>query len=1106
MKSLFKIKVSFILWVLMLIAMPLSAVAQNTVSGTVFEDDGSTPLIGATVQVKGTSNVVSTDVDGKYTLKLAKKNATLVISYIGFTPQEIKTEGQSTINVVMKTNSVQLNDVVVTALGISREQKSLGYAVSKVSNEDLTNTVSGNWLNAMNGKVAGLNMTSSNAGPTGSVRVTLRGEQSLNYGSNEALFVVDGVPISSGATASSSGANYANADSPVDFGNDASDINPDDVESVSVLKGPAATALYGSRAANGAIVITTKSGRTNKGIGVTLNSSITWEKAGYWPDFQTEYGPGGDMGVTPYCFWKLTADQTPDGVATSRNYSRLGWGEKYNANVLRYQYASKDWSTNTYAPTPWVYQDDWYTGLFQTGVTYRNTVTIDGSNGKGTSGRVSITNTDNDWIMPNSGYGNQTIAASVRTPFNKWITFSAKVNYYHKTSDNIPMSGYQANNPMYALVWGRTNTSISNWYDEYFQGRFNYENWSSNAQLVYPNEAAYNPYRTLYEETNAMKKNRVFGNMALSITFPVKGLSLDLRGGLDMTDEFRTQKKPYYSPGYQQGFYREQSIRRTETNVDFLLRYVNNNLVGKHLGFNVAFGGNAMYYNYYNQKVTLNKLDIEGVYNVNNAPATDIPVHDQTRQSKAVNSFYGFANLSWDDTYYLDITGRNDWSSTLARGNWSFFYPSVSGSVLFDRLFKLDERANWVDMLKFRLSWANVGNDTTPYSLDSAYATTDYTGSYRLDYTLVNRLIKPENVESWEAGIETRFFRNRIGLDFAVYKSSTTDQIVSATTDAMTGASGMKINAGEIQNKGIEISLHLVPVKFRDFDWTLDFNWARNWNKLVSMSDDWDNTQPLQTSMGTTIGSRVYIYSYVGEQMHVIYGKGYQRAPEGSYYIDETTGQKVDCSGMKLINATTGYPTLDDSPTRRIGQVNPDWTAGLSTRFRYKNISLSASFAAQVGGNCYSVTHFALAYQGKLRNSLEGRYDGLVVDGVNAITNADGTITYQKNKTITESAMIYYNTYKWVRDNAEENTFSTDYLKLKELRLDYALPQKICNRTKVLRSASIGAYATNLFCWTKFPQYDPDNGSLNGSDIHRGIETMTFPMTRTYGVNVKLAF
>ena len=1107
MNQYIKMRSSVITWLLVFFFLPAYAMAQITVSGTVFEEDGTTPMTGATVAEKGTSNAVSTDLDGKFHLNNVKKNATLTFSFVGYAPQEVKVDGRSTINVTMKSQAVQLNDVVVTALGISREQKSLGYSVSKVSNEDLTNSVSGNWLNGMNGKVAGLNLSTSNSGPTSSMRVTLRGEQSLNYGANEALFVVDGVPISSGATASASGGTYANNDAPIDYGNDATDINPEDVESVSVLKGPAATALYGSRAANGAIIITTKSGRANKGIGVTVNSSITWEDADFFPDFQDQYGSGNDMGTKPYCFWKVPAAQAYDGVATAgRYYSRFAWGEKFNPEVLRYQYASKNWETGIYTALPWVYQDDWYTGLFQTGVTYRNTVTIDGNNGKGTNARLSITDNHNEWILPNTGFNNQTIALSVNTKLNQWMSLNAKVNYYRKESDNIPVPGYQANNPLYALAWGRNTSSIKNYADEYFGGRFTYENWSTKNDLVFPNEDAYNPYRSLYEELNAMNKNRVFGNVGLKISCPIEGLTLTLRGGMDMSDEFRTQKKPYYTVGYKEGFYREQSIRRNETNVDFLLRYVNNNWVNKRLGFNVAFGGNSMSYTYYNQKITLKKLDIEGVYNVNNAPPSDIPVPYQTRERKAVNSFYGFANLSWDNIYFLDITGRNDWSSTLARGNWSFFYPSVSGSVLFDRLFNLDRNTNWVDLLKMRLSWANVGNDTTPYSLYNAYANTDYTGGYRLSDALMNRLIKPENVESWEAGIDTRFFRNRLGLDLAVYQSSTTNQIVSATTDIMAGATSMKINAGEIRNRGVEVSLHTQPIVTRDFDWTVDVNWSRNWNTLVRMNEGWDNTQPLQTDMGTTVSSTIYVYSYVGGAMHQIYGKGYKRAPEGSFYIDPTTGNKIDCSGKILVNAKDGYPRLDDSPSRYLGNVNPDWSAGLSTRLRYRNLSLSASFAAQVGGKCYSITHMALSYQGKLKNTLEGRYGGLVVDGVNEIVNADGTVSYTKNNTITESVRTYYYSWKYTRDNVEENTFSTDFLKLKELRLDFNLPKKLCNKSKVFTSASIGAYSTNVFCLTKFPQYDPETSSLNGTDIHRGIEAMAFPMTRTHGINVKLAF
>lgn len=1089
-------------------ALQLMADSKKEVRGIVFEPDGKTTLVGATVLLKGTNIGTITDLDGKFTLNLSGNNPVLIFQCIGFGKQEVQVKEHSNLTVVMKESTVELEGVVVTALGLTREQKSLGYAVTKVSNSELTNTVSGNWLNAMNGKVAGLTLDQASTGPTSSMRVTLRGDQSLNYGNNEALFVVDGIPISSGTTAIGSGSNYANGDAPVDFGNGASDINPDDVESVTVLKGPAATALYGSRAANGAIVITTKTGRKDKGIGVTVNSSVTFEKAGYFPDFQKEYGSGADMGTSPYSFWTLAGSQTPDGVAVVRNISRYAFGEKFDASKLRYQYNSKNWGTGAYEKTPWVYQDDWYTGLFETGTTFNNSVTIDGSNGKGTSARLSITDSRNSWILPNTGFQKQSVSLSFSSEVNKYIKVNAKLNYYHKGSDNLPVSGYDETSPMYALAWGYNSNSINEWKNEYFQGRFNDTNYYGNGEngnsLVFPSSSSYNPYRTLYEELNAVDKDRVFGNIGLTLSL-LKGLTLDLRSGLDMSDEFRTQQKPFHVADSPNGMYREQTLRTYEYNTDFLLRYINNSWVNNRLGFTAAFGGNNMQNKYFTSRITLDELNEEGVYNVNNSPSNVIPKPYNYRSKKIVNSFYGFISTSWDDTYFLDVTGRNDWSSTLASGNWSYFYPSVSASILMDKVLNFQENASWIDMLKLRLSWANVGNDTSPYALFDSYSNTDYSGGYVLPGSIANYLIKPENVESWEAGLEGRFLQNRLSFDVAVYKSSTTDQIVSATIDQITGATGMKINAGEIENKGIEISAHFVPVRNRNFEWSFDLNWSKNWNKLVSLQDGWDPSEPLQTNMGTTVGSRVYVYSYVGKEMNVIYGKGYQRAPEGSFFLDEK-GNKVDCSGMKLVDPATGYPILDTAPDREIGKVNPDWRAGMTQRFSYKGLTLSATFTGQLGGNAYSVTNFSLSYQGKLKNSLPGRYDGLVVGGVNAVKGADGTIAYQKNSTVTSNIQTYYNAYVWSRDNVEENTFDTSFLKLKEVRLDYRLPAKICNRTGFLQGAELGVYATNLFCITSFPQYDPETGMLDGTNIHKGIEAMTYPMTRTYGVNVKLSF
>ena len=1075
-----------------------AAYAQTFVKGTVYEADGQTPAIGATVMQKGTKNGVSTGVDGTYSIQVKGKNAVLTFRMIGCEEQEVKVGDKKEINVTMKNQGVELDDVVVTALGISREQKALGYAVSKVNNEELTATSSGNWLNSLNGKVAGLQMSSAGTGPISSARVVLRGEQSLSYGSNEALFVIDGVPVSSSSESSGSGSTYSNNDAPVDFGNAASDLNPEDIESVTVLKGPSATALYGSRAANGAIIITTKGGLKEKGLGVSVNSSVVFEKASYFPDFQKEYGPGGDLGYTPYSHYTVSDTDVSDMGAMSRHYSRSFFGERYDANKRRYLYNSKNYATGEYTALPWVYADDWYTGIFETGTTFNNTVTLSGNNGKGTSARLSITDTRNDWIMPNTGYEKQSVSMSLNTSINKWIDVSTKVNYIHKASDNMPVSGYSANNPLYLLVWGFSCNPVSVYKDEYFSGRFNAENYES-GNLVNPSTKG-NPYRQLYEQTNAVNKDRVYGNAMVKIKFPLKGLTLDLRSGLDINNEFRQIQKPYLSTGYAKGYYREQTIRDYEFNHDFLLRYINNSLLDKRLGITAAFGGNSMTRKTYRSYITLSELGVEGVYNANNTPEGIAATPYNYRSKKVINSFYGMLSLSWDNAYYLDITGRNDWSSALAPGNWSFFYPSVSASVLVDRALKI--KTDWLDMAKVRLSWANVGNDTNPYTLEDAYsASSSYPGGYSLPSSIANYNIKPENVESWEVGLELMFLKNRFSIDAAFYNSRTTDQIISATTDPIIGASSRKVNAGEIRNRGIELSAHITPIRVKDFTWSMDLNWSRNWNKLVSYLPGWDPNTPLQlANNGTTIGNRVYIYSYVGEEMNVIYGKGYQRAPEGA-----KDAEGNDVSGQILVNEKNGYPILDTNADRRIGRVNPLWRAGMTQKFTFKNFSLGLSFSAQVGGHCYSVTHFSLAYLGKLNNSLEGRYDGLVVDGVNAIKNADGTITYQKNKTVTENIQNYYGSYKYIRDNVEENTFSTDFLKLKEARLDYSVPTKWLKKTKVFRTASVGVWATNIFCITSFPQYDPETGALNGSSITSGIEAMSFPMTRSYGVNIKFS-
>lgn len=1073
------------------------------ITGTVRDTDG-VPLIGATLIVEGTTLGTSTGVNGEYALNVPA-NGRIVCSYLGYDAVTEAVNARTRIDFRLRAAANSIEDVVVTALGITRKEKSLGYAVSKIGSDDITNNASGNWLSGMAGKVAGLNLDQSSAGPGGSVRVTLRGEGSLSYNNNTALFVVDGVPIGSGMDSNSSSGSYESNDTPIDYGNGAGDINPDDVESISVLKGPAATALYGSRAANGAVIITTKSGRKQKGLGVTFTTSVTFDKAGYWPDFQYEYGAGdyrkttinnGHMtnGLNPdeYSFYTVDADHSDTGKKVNAFASRYQFGEKIQGQ-MRYMYASYDPATDTYTRMPYkVY--DWYKGFFQTGVTYTNSLAVDASDGHGSSLRVSIKDTRNDWIVPNTGFTTQNFGVSAVSKRNKYIEAGVKLNYYRKNSDNLPVGGYSNSSPLKTLLWQPVSASARDAYNEWKSGRLidYYSGVDTSVKLI--NGSMDNPYFIVYDCLNTQSRDRVYGNASVTGHIIPGRLSVTLRSGLDFSSDFRTQCKPQYTHAYLDGMYREQTIRSMELNNDFLVSY--HDTFGQ-LSLNASLGGNNMLYKYHNSRQTANMLEEPNVFILQNVNGTlDFA---NTRKTKSINSFYGLVSLGWRDMLFLDVTGRNDWSSTLAPGYNSYFYPSVSASVLLDEVFKLHDKAKWIDMLKVRGSWANVGNDTEPYQLWGAYANSSvFTGAYGLPGSTKNYTLKPENVESWELGFEGHFLQNRVSFDFAYYDSETTNQIINVPSDWATGASSMVINAGCVRNRGIELAARFRPVSAKNWRWDIDVNWSKNWNELVELAP---GVNVWQLNASNTIGSKVFIYAYPGGELGRIYGYGLQTAPEGAFYY-AADGRKVDCSGQHIVDAATGNPVLDATNLKDLGSIYPQWKAGLTTSLRYKGLTLTASFAASYGGRAYSLTNSILSYMGKLTNSLEGRYDGLVHPGVNV--SADGV--YSPNSTITTDAVDYYNTVIYPRGNTESNVFDTSYLKLKELRVEYLLPRSLCAKTKVFQNVSLSFFVTNVFCITNFPQFDPEVASLSGSSLYRGVETGAYPMTRSYGFSLKLGF
>lgn len=1055
------------------VAIPAQVMAQATrnVTGVVYDSDGKTPMGGVSVVVSGSTVGTITEPTGAYSIA-ARDGDKLVFSFIGYKDAMEPVGSKTRIDVAMQAENRRIEEVVVTALGIKREEKSLGYAVSKVDNEDLTAANSNNWLNGIAGKVAGLNMNQAGAGPGGSVRVTLRGESSISPAASEALFVIDGVPMISDMNSnggSSSGYNSGSGDMPIDYGNGASDLNPDDIESVTVLKGAAATALYGSRAANGAIVITTKSGSHEGGVKVTYSSTFAFDQAGYWPDLQNQYGSGGAGGNRYYSFYSISSQ----GITKTQN--TRAFGPKFEGQMF-YQYGAKN-EDGTYTATPWVSRD-WYKGFFRTGSSYKNYIAIDGSNGRGTTARISFTDDRNNWITPNAGFNRQIVNAAFRSEVAKWLTLEMKVSYNRKQSDNLPQSGYGPSTIPYALMWSQPSVPIA-WYRNYRIDEYTQSNPFQGS--------ADNPYLMAYEQLNSMLRNRLYGNVNLNIKI-YKGLSLMLRSGLDMTNDFRTQQWPFGSRKSARGKYKEQRIQRSEFNHDFLLRYENR---WGDFGLNASVGGNIMRSNYNSALMWSTQLKTPGVFKFSNS--VNSPSFSTNVTNKSIRSLYAMVQLNYRDYVYLDITGRNDWSSALAKGNNSYFYPSVSASIVLSSILRFSERAPMIDLLKIRGSWANVGNDTDPYKINNYYSTSKFGGGLIYPSSIVTNDLKPEMVESWEAGLEMKMFKGRLGLDFTYYYATSRNQILNAPVDPISGASYKLINAGKIVNKGIEVALSGTPVKTKNFSWDIGVVYSRNRNEVLKLADGIEQWVISSVSSAQVIAKP-------GEALGAIYGTGFKRATEGATCV-EADGSVRNIAG-EILYDNNGYPIVDKTKMLYLGDTQPKWKGGLTMGFKYRNLKIHIAADGQFGGHAWSLTNSILAYNGKLNNTLEGRYDGLIGKGY--VYNAS-TDTYSRNDNVTEEISTYYDRY-YNRDNVETNIFSTSFIKLREVSIEYSLPRKWMEKTKFIRGITLSVFGRNLAMWTRWPQYDPEIGSLAGSNILTGFESGQFPMTRTYGFSVKLRF
>ncbi len=1033
---------------------------KGSIKGRVVDESGA-PLPGASVKIPGTDAYAQTQTDGSYTLKVVPGTYAVEISFISFKTEKrenirVQLNTATALNVVLKPSANDLQEVVVTALGIKRESKALGYSATTVTGEQLTNAISNNWTDALSGKVAGLNLVRSNGGPAGSNKIILRGENNLT-GDNGALIVVDGVVINQGSGRSTGYGDkgYLAEETPVDFGSGLNDINPEDIENVTVLKGPGAAALYGQRGANGAIIITTKSGKARKGIGVAFNSNSSFESINRWPDLQYEYGQGTE-GDNYYSY-----NASADGASTRSTSS--AWGPKFSGQ----QYFQYDPVTHTQATvrTPWVPYVNDSRSFFNTGHTLTNSVTLDGGNER-TSARFSATNVNNKWIIPNTAYNKTSAALSVDTKVTDKLQLTAKVNFNNNVSDNLPSTGYNNQSIMYWYMFYVPSAKIDWLKDYWMPGQENVK--QSSPFSSYPD----NPYLIANEMLNTSKRNTVTGNVQATYNF-TKNLSLMVRTSLDMSNEQRTQQRPYDTEKFSKGMFRTQSIYSQEINSDVLLRY--SKKLGTDFAISATAGASRLKNTYNKDDLRADSLSYAGVYTLANAAGVVVPL--PYRSEYAINSVYGLLTASYKDFLFMDVTGRNDWNSVLATktstSNVSFAYPSVNASLILSELFKLPKAISYA---KIRASAAGVGSgSTTPYATSYTYnSVSNYAGGLANPTTLANPYLESLYTTSYEAGAEMRFFHSRLGFDLTVYKGNTKSQILSSTVDAASGYLKALVNAGLVRNKGVELMLTGTPLQSKTgLNWTINGTFAANKNKVVALTDGL-NELVLQNGPG----SRGAIIAKIGGSMGDLYGRGYERSPDGQIVYDEN-----------------GYPEIT-TDMKYIGNTNPQWKASIGNTFRYKQFSVNFLFDAQYGAVAYSLSAAVLAEGGKTTNTLPGRYNGIIGKGVQK--NADGS--FRPNDVVAQDAWTYY-TAHYGRDNVEGTTYSTDFIKLREARFDYTLSPKMLSRIGVQR-ASIGIYGRDLLTITKWPGFDPEFGTLNGSDINKGFEYGQFPSTRSVGLNL----
>lgn len=1060
------------------------AAQVTTVRGIVTTEEDGEPVIGASVIVKGTSLGTVTDVNGRFELSGFPPSATrLLISYISLMAKEVAIAPQ--VSVTLKSDTHLLDEVVVTALGISREKKALGYTAQEVKQNALVQGKDNNLLNSLSGKIAGVRITNTQ-GDVGSSRIVIRGETSI-AGENQPLFIVDGIPVdNSQLNARSSGRDFKNA---------IADLNPEDIKTLTVLKGPNAAALYGARAAHGAIVITTKGGdKRQKGIGITLHSSTQVSFVATLPEFQNLFGQGAG-GRFSYVDGKGAG--VNDGVDES-------WGPRLDIGLLIPQFDSPLDADGNRVATPWVSHPNNVRDYFRMGISTNSGISVARGDDK-YQFRVGYNYEKQVSIVPDAGTNKTNISLNTDYHLAKWIVVGATANYIVYTAPSLPGSAtpsgsnVRSNSPMLQFLWFGRQVDTNSLKADYTR------NWNSS---YYDN-----PFWSASYNTQSQERHRLIGDLHAEFRL-TDGLNVRFRTSTDWYNDRRKSKVKWGSAGAGSpyGSYAEDAYTVKENNTEVLATYIKQ--LNKNWGIDALLGFNVRNKQYENNYQAAPRLAVADLYTLTNSrdPLTSSNDFYRLRQY----GLYGSIQLDYRRWAFLNITGRNDWSSTLPVDNNSYFYPSVTASVLLSEAFGWRSKA--VNYLKIRGGWSQVGADANPYQLATVFTSeTAFNGNPLQSSSTIgmNPNLKPEKTSSIEAGFEAAFWDNRLYLDFTYYKTDSRNQILKLATTAASGYTSQVRNAGHIRNRGYEIQLGAVPIQTsKGFRWNLDLNYGANSSKVVKLDDEGLITSYQLYSSG------IQILASVSEAYGTLFGTSYVRDANGNVV--------VDANGLPKISTTN----------KTLGKFTPDWTGGISNTFSYRSLSLSFLIDASVGGSIFSNTNKTGKYTGVLANTLSGRdaeHGGLWYytdamgnnvrlpespsysvssDGLYyAQVNEQSTRVYQdgimvegvtesgsKNEEVVSAEKYYHRIYSI----AEANVYDASYVKLREVALSYRLP-RLWTQKLHLQEASVTLTGRNL--WTIYksvPNIDPESALTTGNA--QGVEAYSLPTTRSFGVSLSVKF